>query len=363
VLLRGNHRARDWTYRGDPRDCRGMVTVLFAAVILPLIFVMLTLTVELAHFFGIRDELQRVLDREAHDALVRGSTEGEVVYAVQQRMRNVSGMAALTSVRHVRSAARSMIEAQAEYRGAFFQILQEFTGQDRTILPIWLQSQVRIQSAASLVIVDRSVPAGANPCIDTGLRAMTSFADRLAESWAGVAEARIAVGVFPGGTERRPGGVAPIELLARDAQDNVPRCRAAQSTNSFDLSAIRGSVETPPDAYSVAFDLRDIVDQELVQQAREVRTVVLVLRRERYDRGYAQSVFNLLLESVQGLPLPIDMYVVVLDSSQTIDSRPLSIGINGGVYREIGAAESELAGVRLLGVMSQALTGRIVVER
>ncbi len=367
MSLRGNQQHSTQRHsaqpsRVDPRGVRGMVTVLFAAIVLPLIFIMLTVTVEFAHFFGIRDELQRVIDREAHDALVRGSTEEEVVQAVQQRMRNVTGMAALTSVRHVRSPARSMVEARAEYRGAFFQFIQDFTGQERSILPIWLQAQVRIQSAASLIIVDRGVSAGVNPCTDQGLRAMTQFVDRLTESWMEVAEARVAVGVFPGATQIAPGVVAPVELLARDAQDPLPRCRAADTSTSFDVSAIRGNIEAPPDAYSVAFDLRDIADQQVVQQAGEVRSIVLVLRRARFDQGYAQSVFNLLQESAQGIPFAIDMYVVVLDNTQTIDSRPLSIGINGGVYREIGAAESELSGMRLLGAMSQALTDRIILE-
>ena len=367
MSLRGNQQHSTQRHsvqpsRLDPRGVRGMVTVLFAAIVLPLIFIMLTVTVEFAHFFGIRDELQRVIDREAHDALVRGSTEQEVVQAVQQRMRNVTGMAALTSVRHVRSPARSMVEARAEYRGAFFQFIQDFTGQDRSILPIWLQAQVRIQSAASLVIVDRGVSTGVNPCTDQGLRAMTQFVDRLTESWMEVAEARVAVGVFPGATQIAPGVVAPVELLTRDARDPLPRCRGADTATSFDVSAIRGNIGLPPDAYSVAFELRDIADAEVVQQAREVRSIVLVLRRDRYERGYAQSVLNLLQESAQGVPFPIDMYVVVLDNTQTIDSRPLSIGINGGVYREIGAAESELTGMRLLGAMSQALTDRIVLE-
>ncbi len=345
-----------------PGGERGLVTVLFAAIVLPLIFIMLTITVELAHFFGVRDELQRVLDREAHDALVRGSTEEDVVQAVRQRMRNVTGMAALTSVRQMRSPARSMVEARAEYRGAFFQFVQDFTGQNRTILPILLRSQVRIQSAAALVIVDRGVPSGVDPCADQGLRAMTQFVDRLTESWMEVAQARVAVGVFPGATQITPGVVAPVELLASDARDALPRCRGADTSTSFDLQAVRGNVGVPPDAYSVAFDLRDIADEQVVQQPREVRSIVLVLRRDRYDQGYAQSVFNLLQESAQGVPFSIDMYVVVLDNTQTIDSRPLSIGINGGVYREIGAAASELTGFRLLGTMSQALTDRIVLE-
>ncbi len=345
----------------SPNGARGMVTLLFAAIILPLIFIMLTVTVEFAHFFGIRDELQRVLDREAHDALVRGSSEEEVVQAVRARMQNITGMADLTEVRHFRNPARSIVRARAEYRGAFFQFIQDYTGQDRTILPIVLQSQVRIQTAASLVIIDRAIPGGAVLCNDPGLRAMGQFVDRFTDSWMEVADARVAIGVTPGITEIAPGVPEPVELLSSDGIDAIRRCGPGVG-NPFNVSRIEGSRGTPFDAFDVAFALRDLVSTELAQQEREVRNVVLVLRRERYDQGFAQSAYNLLQESARGVPVSIDMFVVVLDDTGDIDGRPLTSGINGGAYREVGASQSELNGVRLLGTMTQAVTDRIVLE-
>ncbi len=381
MLPRGNQvfmrqPCRAYAVEIDRQRSRGMITILCVTIVLPLILIMLTITVELAHFFGVRDELQRVLDREAHDALARGSTEEDVIQAVQQRMHNIAGMSALTSVRHLRLPARSIVEARAEYSGAFFQLIQDLTGQQRSFLPIWVQAQVRIQSAAALMIVDRSVTSGVDPCNDQGLRAMTQFVDRLTEAWIDIADARVAVGVFPGATQIAPGVVAPVELIAAKAEDPLPRCRVPDTSRSFDLSAIRGHGGESPDPYSdpysVAYELRDIVNTEIVQQAREFRAIVMVLGRARYEQGYAQSTFNLLKESAQGVPLAIDMYVVVLDNtqkidsqppdSQPIDSRPLSIGINGGAYREIGVSESELTGMRFFGTISQVLTDRIVLE-
>lgn len=351
-----------WYQGGDPARSRGLTTLLVTAVLLPLMFVMLTVTIEFAHFFGIRDELQRVLDRQAHEALVRGLDEEEVAEAVRQRMRNVSGLARITDVRHFRSQARSLVEARAEYGGAFFQFVEDFTGRDRTVLPIALQSQVRIQSAASLILVDRAVPEGANTCNDPGLEAIAGFVDRLTESWVVGAGARVAVGVTPGVTPISPDVIAPVELLAQDASDPVPRCRAAIVGSSFDVAAIRGSVGTPFDAFDVGYALRDLANPELLEQAREVRSVVLVLRRERYDAGFAQGIFALLQESARNLPVRVDMYAVILDGTGTIDYRPLNAGINGGIYRELGASQSELNGARLLGAMTKTITDRIVLE-
>ena len=363
MLQPSRHRsAVPWYRGGDPARSRGLTTLLFTAVILPLMFVMLTVTIEFAHFFGIRDELQRVLDRQAHDALVQGLGEEDVAHAVRQRMRNVSGMTQITNVRHFRAQARSIVEARAEYSGAFFQFVEGFTGRERTVLPISLQSQVRIQTAASLILVDRAVSAGSNSCSDPGLQAIAGFVDRLTESWVDVAGARVAVGVTPGVTPIAPGVVAPVELLAQDASDALPRCRAAVLGSSFDVAAIRGSIGTPFDAFDVGYALRELATPELLEQEREVRNVVLVLRRERYDAGFAQGIFTLLQDSARNLPIRVDMYAVVLDATGTIDHRPLNAGINGGVYRELGASASELNGSRLLGAMTQTITDRIVLE-
>jgi hypothetical protein len=119
----------------------------------------------------------------------------------------------------------------------------------------------------------------------------------------------------------------------------------------------------PADPFDLAHSLKDLAISEVFMRASEVRTIVLVLRRERYDQGYGHSVFNVLQESSRNLPFPIDTYFLILDDTQTIDSKPLSVGINGGAYRELGASLSEFSGVRLLGAVSQVISGRIVLER
>jgi Flp pilus assembly protein TadG len=342
---------------------RGMVTVLFGAIVLPLIFIMLTVTVEFAHFFGLRDEMQSVLDGAAHDALARGLSEAEVSEAVRSRMSNVSGMAELTAVRLFRGATRSAVEARAAYRGAFFQFIQALTGHNTVDLPIALRSEVRIQTAASLILVDRGVQFGVDPCNDQGLQAIARFVDRLSSDWSGSAGARVGVGVIPGATELAAGVVQPVELLASDGADALPRCRAFDPSNGFDLAAIRGNTGMPVGAFDLAYRVQELVSNELLEQASEVRNLVLVLRKERYDQGYAITIRNLIEEAARNVPFSIDLYVLVLDASNAIDNRPLAAGINGGVYREVGVSQSEFSAPRLLGVMSRTLTDRIVLER
>jgi hypothetical protein len=342
---------------------RGLATLLFVTIVVPLMFVMLTVTIELAHFFGIREELQQVLDHEAHQALVRGSSEEEVVRAVQARTRSIAGLAQLISVRHFRASARSILRARAEYSGAFFQFVQGLTGQVETVLPMELESQVRIQTAAALIVLDRVIAPAANPCSDPGLQALGDFVERLRQMWTSTAQATVAVGVTPGVSMLAPGVIAPIELLTGDGSDAIPRCRILSEENSLGVSVVRGSSGMPADPFDLAHSLKDLAISEVFMRASEVRTIVLVLRRERYDQGYGHSVFNVLQESSRNLPFPIDTYFLILDDTQTIDSKPLSVGINGGAYRELGASLSEFSGVRLLGAVSQVISGRIVLER
>jgi len=344
-------------------SCSGMITLVFAAVVLPLVFIMLTVTVEFAHFFGIREELQSVLDREAHDALVRGLAESQVQESVRSRMANIGGIAALSGVQFYRGASSGVLEAQAEYRGAFFQLIQDLTGSKRSVLPIALRSQVRIQPAATLILVDRAIPGGSDPCNEQGFKALASFADRLSLAWSERAKAHVSVGVIPGAKNLTSTVTAPVELLTTDSSDAVPRCGRPNWDNGFDLSSVRGSFAMSADPLSAAYSIQDLASSELSQMDSEVRSLVILLRRERYDQGYGVTIINLLKDSSRDLPFTIDTYFLVLDNTQTIDSNPTSAGINGGVYREVGASESEFLGSRLVEVMTRSLTDRIVLER
>ncbi len=338
------------------RKDSGVATLLFTALILPLSAVMLTVTVDFARFFSVRDELQRVLDSEVHEALVSDLSQEQIDRDIRTRMSNVAGMADISSLTFTRDNARGAIAARARYSGPFFQFVEGLTGEAASSLPIFVRSQARIQSATSLIILDRTIDAGANPCADAGWRSVVEFISRLNLNWSERVGSSNTIAVAPGVNDA-------VQIVSNQSIDELARCSGlGGSESAIDLLSVEASRQGAIDPIDLAFAVRDLASTQLFSQTTEVRSVLLVLRRQSYDLGTARAAFNLLQESAHELPFPVEFYALVVDDSKTIDFRPLTTGINGGAYRELGASISELGGTRLLTALSKTVTDRIVLE-
>jgi hypothetical protein len=336
---------------------RGLISVLLVAVVLPLIGIMLTLSLELAHFFGIRDELQRVVDREAHDSLVFSRSGEQIEATVRARMAAISGMATISEVRLERSRARSEVSASARYSGAFFHFISDIMGSERTVMPMFVRAQVRIQPSASLIVLDRRVVSTSDECNDAGLGAMQTFVDRIANTWVNLGNTTVSVAVSPGPSE-------PVELLSASTIDRIPRCRAPTSDSPFDAGAVRGaSMPVVFDAMDFALQVNEHANTRVFSASADVRSVVIILSRQSYDQGYSSAAHDMLRNTGQQLAVPLDVISVVLDDTRSIDVRPMMRGGNGNVYREVGASASELRGIRLANAIVRNTSDRIVLER
>jgi hypothetical protein len=355
--MRTDKRRRVPTVCSGVHSARGSVTIVFMVMVLPLLFALLTITVDLSNYFGIRDELQRVIDREAHDALVYGKTAEQVNQTIRTRMGILRGMASITSVRSRRSRGQHEIFVDGTYQGGFAEVARHLYGQTSSVLSFAARAQVRIQPSAALIIFDRSIDTTSNECTDGGLQAMSLFVDRLAESWAETAGTMVSVGVFPGET-------SPIELLRSDASDGVSRCRAALASAYIDAAAVRGTADSGGfSVTSFAYRAQELAARNLVAQPVQVRSIIFVMRRVAYDAAYSTMAYAVIKSLVAQTFHPVDFFVFVLDDTGQIDSRPFTAGINGGAFREVTASRADFENVRLLSAATQTITDRIVLER
>jgi hypothetical protein len=97
----------------------------------------------------------------------------------------------------------------------------------------------------------------------------------------------------------------------------------------------------------------------------EARSVVLLLRRDQYQAGFARETYDMLWRLLNGTNIPLDLITVVLDT-RTFDYTPTLSGINGGIHREVGALGTEFRGVTghlLRSVVTRTLSDRIVLEQ
>jgi len=351
------HRSKSMRNGGLLQGEGGLISVVLVAIILPLIGIMLTISLELAHFFGIRDELQRVVDREAHDSLVFGRSGEQTEAAIRSRMAAISGMATISEVRLERSQARSAVSASARYSGAFFQFINDMTGNARTVMPMFVRAQVRIQPAASLIVLDRRVLPSSDECNDEGLKAMQAFVDRIANTWANRGNTSVSVAVSPGLAD-------PVEMLSTPAVDKISRCRAQASGGLFDTGAVRGtSLPIAFDAMDFALHINEHANTHVLSVPAEVRSVVAIISRQSYDQGYSLAAYDMLRNAAQQLSVPLDIISIILDDTRSIDIRPTIRGASGEIYREVGASASELRGIRLANAVVRSASDRVVLER
>lgn len=341
--------------RSSRRDS-GMVSFLFVAMLLPVLFVLMTVTIEFSHFFGIRDELQRVVDQTAQDALSRRLTASEVEASIRSRMRNVDQMATISTITSTITSSQAEIQASAQYSGAFFQFAQRFLDSGVTFMPMEASSSVRVQSSALLLLVDRRVPTGGDVCNDPTLRTTFAFVDRLIDAWSAIGGTQVSVAVTPGTIEA-------ADLLRVEADDGVSRCRTKSTARLFDVGAVQGIEAGPYEGVSLAMQVEELAATTLFAPLVDRRGLVVVMRPDAYDAGYSSQLFSFMNVAALRANLAVDVLSLVANGTRGVVRQPFEAGVYGASLREIEASTSELDGARLLSAFARGVADRTVLDR
>ena len=265
---------------GRYSEVRGSISIICMVMVLPFLCALLTLVIDLSYFFGVRDELQKVLDKVAHDALIGGRSALEVEQVVRSRMRNTYGIAQINSIQMTASRGKNVIVADGEYRGAFAALAQRLYGKLPVAMSFAARAQVRVQSSAALIIVDRSEVKPGEECSDPTLTAMGLFADRLAETWVNLADTAVYVATTPG---KR----AALDSASLRGLDEIARCGSRSASEQADMSLVRGVAgSTPYSSMAFAYHFQELVQQYVLAADVRVRSVVVLTRRGLYEQGY-----------------------------------------------------------------------------
>ncbi len=347
--------SRSSTSSSDRNPERGMVSALFFLVAVPILMVLLCVGLELTHFFGTHDDIQRIVDRETRASVTKGISPAETERAVLSQLGQFSELIELGRVKSVKTAQWVDTRVEARFRGIFSELALRLAGARAPQLPMRVSARVRKVSARALIMLDRSVLAAGGRCDDPELGALEAFVDSLALalSQGGIGGLQVAV---------IPGAQGPIELLGpNDAADLMNRCRARRADLLFDVASVAGSQEAH-DPLAVALGAAAIADEELLLRTAESRSVVLVQSGAvATARGYAEPLITLLDAYARDRMVRVSLMHVVLDGQDFAKVEVPPLAPFGAEVRSLVTTKRELAHPNLLVAMRGKMSERSVL--
>jgi hypothetical protein len=183
--------------------------------------VLLSVGIEVSGFFSAREEVLEHLDAEMLAALRTDQGDEATAARIRARFRALRPYLVVEDVRVARRGASIEGRVRGLYRGPLLEVASHLAGVPPQFTSMEVVSLARRPLSAVLLVLDRTLSEGSDPCRDPGLsaraEAVTRSVDRLRE--AGVATVRIAV--FPGRDSE-------VETLGVD--DSVPRCPGHDSS-------------------------------------------------------------------------------------------------------------------------------------
>lgn len=209
---------------------RGSASLLGAVVIMPLFFVLLTVGIETSRYFGARESLLAVLDREMTTSLRLNDTEEQAEERLLERVATLGFQLADLSVQIKRQGPILEGGVRGVYPVPIGSLAARLTGGTPEGIPLAVWSRVRRPRASALIVLNRSIEAGTNPCDADGLRARTQAVSRLGGRLREEGMTQIDIAVFPGTAQE-------LDLVYEG--DDIPRC-AVTDTSLGRVESIQG---------------------------------------------------------------------------------------------------------------------------
>lgn len=246
---------------------RGSASLLCAVVLMPLFFVLLTVGVETSRYFGMRESLLAHLDREMATSLRLNDTEERAEERLRERVAALGFQLAELSVQIKRQGPILEGAVRGVYQAPMGALAARLTGGPPEGIFLAVSSRVRRPRASALIVLDRSIDAGANPCDADELKARTQAVSRLGARLREEGMAQIDIAVFPGATQE-------LELLHEG--DDLPRCPVTDSSLGR-VESIQGlSRRDVPQPLTFAHQTTRLFLNASEGNAVERRTLILV---------------------------------------------------------------------------------------
>lgn len=179
----------------------GSGSVLFLGVVIPLAAIFLLVSVELQHFFGVREEIQRIVDERARLDVTRLLDEHDSAALLQRQVSSLGPHLEALNARHQRREESVAISLSGVYTGVFAQAFAALSGgHGASGIPFSIYSRARRPRTSALVAIERTIGDGESECGNVGLQRREALARRLVTALRGNG-VDVRHGTFPAGED------------------------------------------------------------------------------------------------------------------------------------------------------------------
>ena len=179
----------------------GSGSVLFLGVVVPLAAIFLLVSVELQHFFGVREEIQGIVDERARLDVTRGFDEHDSADLLKRQVSSLDPHLEVLNAQHQRRTGSVAISISGVYTGVFAHAFTALSGgHGNPGIPFSIYSRARRPRTSALVAIERTIGDGESVCANVGLQRRELLARRLV---AALQENGVDVryGTFPAGED------------------------------------------------------------------------------------------------------------------------------------------------------------------
>jgi hypothetical protein len=268
------------------QSSRGSASVLCMFVVLPFLFILLVVGIEVSQFLGVREEIQRLIDSEAKISLGRGYRSEDVSRRIASRAEGLKPYVSLERIESNQTPQQDTIRVEGGYDGLFAQLVGSLIGGGSAAIPFELSTSVRRTHTAALILLDRAVNVGSDRCRDENLSRREVFVARLVKDFQSFGVENVQVGVMPGVNRE-------IDILS--STDDVPRCGGADSTSPLRITSVEGVDEgVAVDTVSIAYRAVQMLFSRAIPARTEQRAVIMVAPPSEPRTEVISNTFSLL---------------------------------------------------------------------
>ena len=237
------------------RSEQGSGALLLVGVLLPIIFMAMSLTVELSSFLSERRRLQLEVDDVARRMLRGGISQSEGEVLLRSRLAERAAFVSVSSLKSNKSSKSIQISVRAKYRPTFTKLIPGASTAALDGIPFTLSSVVSRVPFDLTLIMDRSVRAGESECGAGALTDVKRFTTKLSTVFSEFGASSVSLAVLD------PVSGEVTSLVNGASSVPFPRCTPSMLEDSpLDiLENIAASAAIPLDSFIAPVSIQEAV--------------------------------------------------------------------------------------------------------